>query len=286
MDMLAWTFDPTVIVGLLLAAGLYWRGLARMRRMRAAGFAAWRPWAFGAGLAILAIALLSPIATYDGHLFALHMTQHLMIAVAAPPLLLLGAPLVPFLWGLPTTERRGLGRLLVPGRPLHVVLHALTTPWLAVVVFLVTLSVWHVPALYDAAQGRSAAHVLEHALLIGTGMLFWWPIVHPSGGQRRLGYGIGIAYVFAAALQSNAVGALLTFAGRPLYQTYIDAPRISPLSPLEDQQLGGLIMWVPGGMFWLLPLFVLLALFLRDEDRRQTALEAELTRRAGDPPAV
>lgn len=275
----AWTFDPLVVTGLVLAAGLYYRGRSRLRQPRSVP--SWRAWCFGAGLAALAVALLSPIGTFDEQLFALHMTQHLLLVLVAAPLLLLGAPIVPLLWGLPRPARRAVGGLLVPGRPVQRVLHALTGPWIAAATFLVTLTAWHLPPLYDAAQGRTLVHDVEHGLFLGTALMFWWPVMHPLGGPRRLGYGVGILYMVPPLLQSNVLGALISLSGRPLYVTYQHAPRISPLSVIEDQQLGGLIMWVPGGLFWAIPFFTMLALFLRHEENEERRAATRAAASAG-----
>jgi len=265
----AWTADALVLVALAVSVGLYlvgWRRLSRHSRTRA-GLVKWRRWSYLAGLAVLGVALLSPLNAYAGLLFSAHMAQHLLLLLIVPPLIWLGAPLVPLLWGLPEQERRGAARLLGPRGPLHAVGDVLTDARAATALYLGVTALWHVPALYDAAQGRSFVHDVEHVAFLGTGLLFWWAIIHPTGGRRRLGLGSAVFYLIPPLLLSNALGALLTFAQRPLYETYIQAPRVTSLSPLEDQQLGGLIMWVPGGMFWMIPLFIVLAAFLRHEDQ-------------------
>jgi cytochrome c oxidase assembly factor CtaG len=265
----SWSWEPSVLVGLALAAGLYALGWRRLRRKcgRGAGPAPWRAWCYGGGLATIALALLSPIAVYGSLFFFMHMIQHLLLLMLAAPLLWLGAPLVPVLWGLPRGLRRELGRVFVPGHPLQRVGHALTHPPVAAVLYVGTIAFWHVPAFYDAAQGRTAIHDLEHAMFLGTALLYWWPIVHPSGGRRRLGYGLAIPYLLPPFLEGILIGAPLTFAGRPVYDTYRRVPRVWDLSVVGDQQLGGLIMWVPGGMMYLVPLVALLVLLLNQEER-------------------
>jgi cytochrome c oxidase assembly factor CtaG len=217
----------------------------------------------------LGVALLSPIDTFDGELFALHMAQHLLLLLVVPPLLWLGAPLLPILWALPATERRGAGRLLGPRGHLHRVFHVLTNPALAATLFVGGMLLWHVPRLYDAAQARTMAHDLEHLTFLGTGLLYWWPVIHPTGGVRRLQLAPGLLYFLAPMLSGNVLGALLTLANVPVYQTYQAMPRTWGISVLQDQQLGGLLMWIPGGMFWAIPLVVTLALLLRDDETQQ-----------------
>jgi len=268
IDLGTWDVDPFILLGLALTSGLYALGWQRLRARarRESNLADWRRWAFLGGIAALVVALLSPVATLDGVLFSAHMLQHLLLIQLAAPLLLLGAPVLPLLWGLPGQERRGAARLFFsPRSVLNRVGHVLTEPALAATLFLVSVTVWHVPALYDAAQGRTATHVLEHLLFLGTALLYWWPVVHPSGGRRRLGLGSSIFYLLPPLVGSNLLGALLTFARTPLYRTYVEAPRVTSLSALDDQQLGGLLMWVVGGMAWGIAVFIALGVFLRRE---------------------
>jgi cytochrome c oxidase assembly factor CtaG len=194
------------------------------------------------------------------------MIEHLLLTIVAPPLLLLGRPLVPWLWGLPDQERRGAARLLAPHGPLARIGAALAEPKLALLLFVTTFAVWHVPSLYDAAQGQALVHYVEHALFFGTALLFWWPVIHPSGGSRTLSRVAGIGYFSVPMFESTLIGALLTFATRPFYLTYAQAPRLTGLSAVDDQQLAGLIMWIPGGLVYTAAILWLLAGLLREEE--------------------
>jgi cytochrome c oxidase assembly factor CtaG len=196
----------------------------------------------------------------------MHMAQHLLLVIVAAPLLWLGAPLLPVIWALPAAWRAALGRLLVPTSPLHRLFHFLTTPVVSAGLYVVVLAAWHVPSLYDAAQGRSVVHDLEHLMFVGAALLYWWPVVHPTGGRRRLSYGAGVFYIAPAVLEGNLIGALVTFAGEPLYETYRRAPRVFGLSALQDQQIGGLMMWVLGGLLLLIPIFALVYLLVGGDD--------------------
>lgn len=215
----------------------------------------------------MALALLSPIAVYSERLFFMHMVQHLLLLLIAPPLLWLGTPLLPSLWGLPGVARRRVGRLLAPGGALTRTGHAFTSPWVAAVAYIGTIAVWHLPRFYDAAQGRTLTHDLEHLMFLGTALLYWWPVIHPAGGRRRLGYVAAIPYLLPPFLEGMLIGALITFADRPLYRTYAAMEPTWGFSTLDDQQLGGLIMWVPGGMLFLVPLIGLLIVLLNQEER-------------------
>ena len=267
----SWIWDPTVLGGLALSAVLYvvgWRRLAQRSRGKGV-LPTWRAWCFGAALLSVWIALLSPIAVYSELFFFMHMTQHLMLMVVVAPLMWLGAPLIPVLWALPRRLRVPIGSLFVPGNPLGRLFGFLTSSMVAMTIYIVTVGTWHVPPLYDAAQGRTLIHNTEHLFFLGAALLFWWPVVHPSGGKRRLSYGAAILYFFPPMLEGNLIGALLTFADRPLYATYINSPRVWGISVLQDQQLAGLLMWVPGGLVYAIPVFILMVLMFRQEQRSQ-----------------
>jgi cytochrome c oxidase assembly factor CtaG len=266
--LLSWSFEPTVIIGLLLAVGLYARGWIRLRRRGRGGriLKPWRAWCYGAGMVTVAIALLSPIGTFDSIFFFMHMTQHLLLIMVAAPLIWLGAPLVPTMWAFDRGTRRRLGRLFHQDHPAHRVFHFLTSAGVALTVFILVLFIWHYPPLYDAAQGRSWIHDLEHVMFLGTALLFWWPVIHPSGGRRRLSYGAGILYIFPAKIAGFILGAALTLSSEPYYRTFLDSPSLWGLSPLGDQQLAGLLMWVVGGLLYIVPLLILVLMMMQEDE--------------------
>jgi putative membrane protein len=223
-------------------------------------------WCFAGGLGAIGVALCSPIGTYDQQLFSLHMVEHLLLTIVAPPLLLLGRPLLPWLWGLPDQERRGAARWLVPRSALVKVFGLLADPRVALTLFVLSFAAWHVPMLYDAAQGQTSVHYLEHLVFFSTALLFWWPVIQPTGGARTLSRVAAIGYFSIPMFESTLIGALLTFSTRAFYATYIQAPRISSLSAVDDQQLAGLIMWIPGGLVYVAAILWLLAALLREEE--------------------
>jgi len=254
------------VIGVALSGALYWRGWKRLRQKSKAAAQVRSAQCFGLGLALLVLALCSPIGFYDQTLFSAHMVEHLLLTIGAPPLLLLGRPLLPILWGLPAAERRGAARLLAPNHVISKTGQVLAEPKLALSLFVTTFAVWHVPVLYDAAQGASAVHYLEHATFFLTAILFWWPVIHPSGGTRTLSKVAAIGYFSVPMFESTLIGALLTFSTRPFYATYALAPRVTSLSAVDDQQLAGLIMWIPGGLVYVAAILWLLASLLREEE--------------------
>jgi putative membrane protein len=273
VDLTAWSWDPVVLLSVGVAGVLYTRGWRYLRRRGSRGATRSRAFYFAAGLALILLALVSPIGTYDQDLFSLHMTEHLLLTVGAPPLLLLGWPLVPLLWGLPDQERRGAARFLKPRGALFRLGSFLARPLVAVSLFVTIFALWHVPVLYDAAQGQTLVHYAEHTLFFFAALLFWWPVIHPGGGARTLGRMAAIGYVSIPMLEGTLIGALLTFAQRPFYATYLAAPRLTGLSALDDQQLAGLIMWIPGGVVYGAAILWLLAAVLRDEEAADAALD-------------
>lgn len=266
--LLAWSFEPTVWLGLLLVGMIYVTGLRDLaRRGRLWRVVGRRHVAyFALGLLAVLLALESPIDTFSTRLFAVHMVQHLLLLMIAPPLLLLGKPIPVLLVGLP----RGLVRAVVrahAGTPwFRRLTHYLTSPFVAWPLYVATIWTWHVPGLYDAALLNQGLHLLEHLCFLGAGLLFSWVIVEPWPGPPRLHHGLRFLYVVSAVLPNTALGALFTFSGTPWYHVYAVEPRLWRISVLDDQRMGGLLMWLPGDMMYVLVATILFfAMMARDE---------------------
>ncbi|HEV7992745.1 MAG TPA: cytochrome c oxidase assembly protein [Gemmatimonadaceae bacterium] len=251
----SWTFAPAVIVGLVLAAWWYARGVRALWRHAAPGrgIARWRAACFAAGVLTVAIALVSPIDALGSALFAAHMTQHMLLVVVAAPLLVLGDPGTASLWTLPIGARRRVGLWWRRARLLPAIWRALRWPLVAWTLHVGALWLWHLPSLYDAALRDEGVHIAEHASFFLTALLFWYPLADPHPG-RRFGVGVATLYLFAAGLQCTMLGALMSFARRPWYVAHYGTTQPWGLSPLEDQQLAGLIMWIPAGLVYLIAL--------------------------------
>lgn len=270
-----WHWRPDVPLVLLALGAAYVSG---WRRIRGRGYRhlapRWRLAAYLGGLVAIGLALVSPLASLAHVLFAAHMVQHLLLIMVAAPLLLLGNPFPLTLWALPPGARRALGASLVRGGRLRAALRILT--WMPVAGGLYTANLWgwHHPAAYEAALASPAVHDLEHLLFFGTAVLFWWPVVNAAPRLHRLvgglPYGLRIAYLVLATGQNTLLGALLGLAERVLYPSYAAAPRLFGWTVLEDQALGGGIMW-SGGHMYLIAILVLVARALDSEGRRQAA---------------
>lgn len=254
----SWTFQPLVVAGLLLSLSLYSIGTARLWRHAGAGRGVrwWQAAAFLGGWLSFVIALVSPLDKLSKILFSAHMTQHEILMVVAAPLLVIARPLVPIVWALPQSWRPKItfGKFWT----------FLGTPFIATLLHAVALWVWHVPVLYEAVLHHEYMHGVQHSSFFLTAALFWWSLIH--GRYGRVGYGIAVLYVFVTMLHSGALGALFTFSSRLWYPSYARAG-------LEDQQLAGLIMWVPAGIVMVVLGLALFAMWLGEAERRVAVLE-------------
>jgi cytochrome c oxidase assembly factor CtaG len=264
----AWAWEPTIVLGLALTAWVYARGVRTLwkRAGPGHGIRRWQAAVFGAGLATLFIALISPLDALGSALFSAHMVQHLLLIAVAAPLLVVGAPLAPLLWGLPDGARRAVGGRWRLRRWVRAGWRALTDPLVVWALNAVALWVWHLPGLYQAALRSEAVHTFEHGSFLATALLFWWTVAH-CRARGRLSQGAGVLYLFTAAMQGGILGALMTFTPRPWYPIYESSVAAWGLTPLEDQQLAGLIMWIPSGLIYALGALVLLAAWLHAAER-------------------
>ncbi len=230
-------------------------------------------------MAALVVALISPLDGLSAALFSAHMVQHMLLILIAAPLLVLGVPGTAFLWALPRAGRRAAGRWWLRRRGLGALWRGCSGLGPAWAIAVATLWAWHAPALYQAALRSEPVHVLEHASFLLTGCLFWWALLRRRA-HGRVNYGAGVVAVFAMALQGGALGALMTFSTAPWYPAYAASTAPYGLSPLDDQQLAGLIMWIPAGVGYLLAACALFVAWLN-------AVEAEdrLREAAGRPPS-
>jgi putative membrane protein len=240
---------PLLVAGLLaIAATMYAAGFARLLpHVHARGDLAWRAAAFAGGWVALALALLSPLDAAAGGSFALHMIQHETLMLVAAPLLVLGRGLPTFLWAFPHEARLALGRMthrswISRGWAL------LTAPLSAWILHALALWLWHAPAFFNAAVRNGAVHDWQHVTFLVTALIFWHALLRRSSHASRA---MGIVYLFTTTIHTGVLGALLTFARAPLYASLDGGldPWLA-LTPLEDQQLGGLIMWVPGALVY------------------------------------
>jgi cytochrome c oxidase assembly factor CtaG len=253
----SWPFAPWLTVGLLLSAGIYIRGWLIVRHR---GVERWRTGqltAFLSGLVAVFVALASPIEPFAALLLQVHMAQHLLLTMVAPPLLWLGSPLIPVLQGLPEPVRTYWAAPVMRSRVIRHCFRRLTHPFSALPLFVAATWLWHIPALYEIALRSTGWHYLQHICFLGTALLFWHPVVRPYPSQPRWSLWLLFPYLILADVQNTILSALLTFSDRVLYAPYAEVPRIGGLSALDDQSAAGVLMWVPGSLVYLLPLFAI-----------------------------
>jgi putative membrane protein len=253
----AWRFEPGVTIPLVLTALLYLRG-ARVER----GATRAQQVSFWAGWLVLALALVSPLHPLGEVLFSAHMAQHEILMLIAAPLLVVSRPLVPLLWGLPFGWRRAAGRWS-KARPVQRVWESITEPFHAWWVHAVALWAWHAPFLFQATLRSDLVHTAQHLSFFLSALLFWWALLYAGG---RMNYGAGVLYVFTTGVHTGILGALLTFAPVLWYPAYSSTTLAWGLTPLQDQQLGGLIMWVPAGLVYIVAGLWMFAAWLRESD--------------------
>lgn len=263
----SWNWRPEVILVVVGLAVAYLAGWRRLRERGAAAAPASAPLGYLGGLAILALALLSPIDAFGSWLFIMHMLQHELLVMAAPPLLLLANPLAAFLWALPLRSRHMVGRWLVRGAALRRAWGVATLMPVAWLLYVGTLWGWHYPPAYEVSLRNDLVHDAQHVSFFLTALLFWWPVINPAPRLRaRVPYAFRIAYVAAAAGQNTFLAFIITITGRVLYAYYAGVPRLWGLTALEDQKIGGVTMWVGGGMMYLGVVLILVARMLDREE--------------------
>ena len=263
----AWSFEPAVTMCLALSAWLYLRGVRSLWRSAGPGHGVrrWETAAFASGWIMLLLALVSPLHRLGGVLFSAHMAQHELLMAAAAPLLVLGRPLVPFVWALPMRWRRTVGDWVAVA-PVRGAWELLTLPLVAWTLHGVAIWLWHAPALFEATLRSDLVHTLQHTSFLGTGLLFWWTLLRGRAG--RVGRPAAVLYLFTTSVHTTVLGALLTFSSRAWYAIYAPATAAWGLTPVEDQQLAGLIMWVPANLSYLVGALAIATAWLKESAPR------------------
>ncbi len=236
-----WGLHPSVVVGTVLLGALYVWGITAARRRWRLSDAPAEPWrivCFAGALLTLLLSLNGPVHDLsDYYLFSAHMFQHLVLTLLFPPLLIAGIPgwlLSPVLRRHPGAARAG---------------RVLTRPLVAAIIFTVTITIWHVVTFYELMMRDHDVHILTHILFMVSAVIMWWPVMSPVPEVPRLSEGPAMLYLFLVSIPMQLVAALISLADDPLYLWYVDAPRTWGLSPLDDQKIGGLMMWVPANLW-------------------------------------
>jgi len=278
----AWSFDPLVVLMLAASATVYLIGIRNLWRESATGSAISVRGAacYAIGWLSLVVALVSPVHSWGEVLFSAHMTQHEILMLISAPLIVLGRPLIAAMWALPREWRLKAGSAARTDA-IGGTWAFLTGATVAFIVHGVALWIWHIPALFQATIESDVVHTLQHASFFGSALLFWWAIIYGKRGIAS--YGAGILYLFITSIHSGILGAFLTFTRHVWYPIYAPTTAEWGMTPIEDQQLGGLIMWVPAGLVYIVAALFMFAAWinsservaLRNRTRRATPAAAE-----------
>jgi putative membrane protein len=263
-----------IITSLLIAAALYARGVVALwSHPERRGVQVWEVMSFAVGCTVIAAALLSPLHEASEQLFSAHMIQHELLMVLAAPLLVMGRPMIVMLWAVPSGARRSIGRA-VRAPAWRATWHAVSRPFDAWLIHGLVIWCWHAPVLFQAALRNEVAHGVQHISFLASALLFWWAILNP---RRRASLGLSIVYLFTTAVHTAVLGALMTFARAPWYPAYAGGAALWGLSPVEDQQLAGLIMWIPASFVYLIAALAIVRQWLKHSEVRVAQREHVLS---------
>jgi putative membrane protein len=267
----SWSPPIPVTLALVLAVVIYARGWLHLRRASPNAVPVWWLGVFMGGLLSLWIAVGSPLTAFDDDLLTIHMVQHVLLMAVVPPLILLGAPALPFLHGLPRWFVRGTISPALRWPPVTWLGGILTRPAVCWFSAMLALIAWHIPALFEMGLRSHAWHEVEHASFLGTGLLFWWPVIQPWPGVERWPRWSIPLYLFLATLPCDVLSAFLAFCDRVVYTPYLTTPRVFNISPLVDQECAGALMWVCATFVYLTPAVIITVQVLSPSGTLHTA---------------
>ncbi len=281
------TFPKWATLSLLLTLLIYLRGWRALAKTRPDQIPGWRAGCFAGGIAAVWIAIASPLDTLSGALLTAHMIQHLLLMSVAPPLLVLGAPVVPLLRGLPRSwVREGIGPFFTL-RPVHFLERVFASRAFAWIAMNIAFLGWHVPAAYDLALASPGWHEVEHVCFLFTSVLFWWHIVAPWPTTYPASRWLLLPFLLSADIVNTGLSAALSFSGRVFYPAYARVPRFFGVSVLSDQVAAGSLMWVVGSMAFLgAAMLITVNLLSRRGERRGLGFDAARARLAALQPAA
>lgn len=265
-----WTLALPITLPLLAVVSLYtagasrlWRRSGRGRRLRSR-----QDFQFAAGWAVLAFALVSPIHALGEHVFAAHMIEHELLMAVAAPLLVASRPTAAMMWALPVQLRQIFGAA-GHANTLRAIWSFISRPVVATVLHGAAIWIWHVPALFEAALQQGFLHYAQHASFLGTGLLFWWVLLPRPGREHACGN--AVMHLFFTSLHTGLLGVLLVVSPKLWYPANAVGSDLWGLSPLEDQQLAGLIMWIPAGLIYGGAALLSVAFWIQTSSRRHQA---------------
>jgi cytochrome c oxidase assembly factor CtaG len=258
-----WEFPVWLTLSLVVTGAVYLRGWLKIRKTRPDQFTTVQLGCFLGGLAVFWVSVGSPMDGLADALLSAHMVEHLLIMSVVPPLLLFGLPVVPLLRGLPSPLQKWVVGPMVRSNWLRRFGHWLVKPLVAWLAMNIAFLGWHFPAAYNFALEHENWHVVEHLCFLTTSILFWWYVLQPwPAERRRRNWGV-LLYLVSADIVNTMLSASLAFSDRPIFSYYTTHPNPFQVSPVDDQVLGAVIMWVLGSMVFLIPAMLMTMRMLR-----------------------
>ena len=261
----AWNWNPLPTLLLLVFAYLYLNGLNNWARP-SHPISVWQKISFFTGLFVIFIALQSPMDNLGEHLLSFHQAQHFLLRMLGPLLVLLGAPLTPVLRGLPPWALQGVVRPTVRHPLARAAYEKLTNPVISVGIFMGVLYLWQFPGGFNLALRNEFVHALMHITMMSSGFIFYWAVIDPKPHRSRVHYGVRVLYLGLIVLPNTILGAVITFSKGIIYTGYQDMYQPFDMSLLTDQQLGGLMLWVPGDMMSILVAGIVMIMWYEREE--------------------
>ena len=261
----AWNWNPLTTLLLCMVAYVYLNGLSNWTRP-SHPISRWQRVSFFSGLFVIFIALQSPLDNLSEHMLSFHQLQHFMLRMLAPLLILLGAPLTPMLRGLPPWMLRGVVRPVVRNDLARAAYDKLTNPVISTLIFMGTLYLWQIPGGFNLALRNEFVHALMHMTMMSSGFIFYWAVIDPAPRRSRVHYGLRVLYLGLIVLPNTILGAVITFSKSLVYTGYADVYRPFDMSLITDQQIGGLLLWVPGDMMSVLAAGIVMIMWYQREE--------------------
>ncbi len=261
----AWNWNPLPTLLLLMAAYIYLNGLSNWQRP-SHPISRWQRTSFFTGLFVIFIALQSPVANLAEHMLSFHQLQHFLLRMMGPLLVLLGAPLTPMLRGLPRWALLGIVRPAVRHPLARAVYEKLTNPVISVSIFMGVLYLWQFPGGFNLALRNEFVHAMMHMTMMSSGFIFYWAVIDPAPRRSRVHYGVRVLYLGLIVLPNTLLGAVITFSRGIIYTGYEDVYQPFGMSLLTDQQIGGLMLWVPGDMMSILVAGIVMIMWYEREE--------------------
>ena len=269
----AWNWNPLPTLLLLVFAYLYLNGLSNWERP-SHPISRWQKASFFTGLFLIFISLQSPLDNLSEHMLSFHQLQHFLLRMMAPLLVLLGAPLTPVLRGLPPWVLQRIVRPTVRHSLARAAYEKLTNPVITVALFMGVLYLWQFPGAFNLSLRNEFVHALMHITMASSGFIFYWAVIDPKPHRSRVHYGVRVLYLGLIVLPNTVLGAVITFSRGIIYTGYQDVYQPFGISLLTDQQLGGLLLWVPGDMMSILVAGIVMIMWYEREEAAGKANQA------------